>query len=74
MSQEVLGLNVTLQAIGREQSTCLALSGHPNALSQCPLLGVKQTSAATNPMSAFDPKRTLVIAIPGEIFAPQHEI
>jgi hypothetical protein len=25
-----------------------------------------------NPMSAFDPNRTLVIAIPAEIFALQH--
>jgi hypothetical protein len=38
--------------------TLLAQSGHPNRAQQCPLLGVKRTSAATNPMSAFDPKRT----------------
>jgi hypothetical protein len=33
-------------------------NGHPNALSRCPLLGVKRTSTGANPMSAFDPKRT----------------
>jgi hypothetical protein len=39
------------------QSRCrlLALSGHPNVLSRCPLSGVKRTSAAADPMSAFDP-------------------
>src|SRR5262249_31204307 len=39
---------------------CLLLSqsGHPDTLNQCPLLGVKRTSVAPSPMSAFDPKRT----------------
>jgi hypothetical protein len=37
----------------------MAQSGHPNSLNRCPLLGVKRTSTGTNPMSAFDPKRTL---------------
>ena len=36
----------------------LAQSGHPDALNQCPLLGVKRTLVAPPPMSAFDPKRT----------------
>jgi hypothetical protein len=36
----------------------LALGGHSDALSRCPLLGVKRTSMSGNPMSAFDPKRT----------------
>jgi tRNA A37 threonylcarbamoyltransferase TsaD len=36
----------------------LAQSGHHDAISQCPLLGVKRTSAETASMSAFDPKRT----------------
>ena len=35
----------------------LALSGHT---SECPLLGVKQTSRFALQMSAFDPKRTFV--------------
>jgi hypothetical protein len=30
----------------------------PDALNQCALLGVKRTSVAPSPMSAFDPKRT----------------
>ena len=29
---------------------------------QCPLLGVKRTSAAPFSMSAFDPKRTLAVS------------
>jgi hypothetical protein len=33
-------------------------SGHPDALNQCPLLGVKRTSRGQALMSAFDPKRT----------------
>ena len=37
----------------------LALSGHSNDTSECPLLGVKQTSRFPLHMSAFDPKRTL---------------
>ena len=36
----------------------LALSGHSNDTSECPLLGVKQTSRFALHMSAFDPKRT----------------
>ena len=36
----------------------LAHSGHPDALNQCPLLGVKRTSLGHASMSAFDPKRT----------------
>jgi hypothetical protein len=36
----------------------LAQSGHPDTLSQCPLLGVKRTSIGSTAMSAFDPKRT----------------
>jgi len=38
----------------------LAQSGHPTVFRQCPLLGVKRTSAAGYSMSAFDPKRTSV--------------
>jgi hypothetical protein len=37
----------------------VAQSGHGDRAQPCPLLGVKRTSAAANPMSAFDPKRTL---------------
>jgi hypothetical protein len=37
----------------------LARSGHYNGAEPCPLLGVKQTSTCGDPMSAFDPKRTL---------------
>jgi hypothetical protein len=36
-----------------------AQSGHSAVAVQCPLLGVKRTSMGGNPMSAFDPKRTL---------------
>jgi hypothetical protein len=36
----------------------MALSGHPSAARQCPLLGVKRTSRKPWRMSAFDPKRT----------------
>ena len=36
----------------------LAQSGHPDALIQCPLSGVKRTSCAHSEMSACDPKRT----------------
>jgi hypothetical protein len=38
----------------------MAQSGHPSIDRQCPLLGVKRTSASAKPMSAFDPKRTSV--------------
>ena len=37
----------------------LAQSGHPSRATECPLLGVKQTSQFEGVMSAFDPKRTL---------------
>jgi hypothetical protein len=37
----------------------LAQSGHADCAAECPLLGVKRTSTGANPMSAFDPKRTL---------------
>jgi hypothetical protein len=36
----------------------MAQSGHPGALGQCPLLGVKRTSRLIDAMSVFDPKRT----------------
>ena len=45
----------------------MALSGHLNALRQCPLLGVKRTSTSANPMSAISevahcilPRRTTI--------------
>jgi hypothetical protein len=46
---------------GSNASVCrlLAQSGHSKVAIGCPLSGVKRTSAAANPMSAFDPKRTL---------------
>jgi hypothetical protein len=37
---------------------CLAQSGHPDTLKQCPLSRVKRTSPFQSVMSAFDPKRT----------------
>jgi hypothetical protein len=42
-------------------SVCLLLaqSGHPVALNQCPLLGVKRTLLGLYGMSANDPKRTM---------------
>jgi hypothetical protein len=42
----------------RHECPLLALCGHPNTLSRCPLLGVKRTSLRLAGMSAFDPKRT----------------
>jgi Cyclic nucleotide-binding domain len=41
----------------RCMSLLLAQSGHPDSVSQCPLLGVKRTSAGISGMSAHDPKR-----------------
>jgi hypothetical protein len=40
-------------------SPLVAQSGHADCAAECPLLGVKRTSTGANPMSAFDPKRTL---------------
>src|SRR5262249_53511730 len=40
----------------------LAQSRHPDALNQCPLLGVKRTLVGGATMSAFDPKRTPAMA------------
>jgi hypothetical protein len=34
----------------------MAQSGHPSRATECPLLGVKQTSQFEGVMSAFDPK------------------
>jgi hypothetical protein len=41
------------------QCPLMAQSGHRDHAEPCPLLGVKRTSTDDNPMSAFDPKRTL---------------
>jgi hypothetical protein len=38
-----------------------------NRAEPCPLSGVKRTSARFSDMSAYDPKRTLVIAVPAKI-------
>ena len=43
-------------------SPLMAQSGHPAPEFQCSLLGVKRTSHLTGAMSAFDPKRTSVVA------------
>src|SRR5262249_18328319 len=43
-------------------SPLLAQSGHPNALSRYLLLGAKRTSRKAPRISAFDPKRTSLIA------------
>ena len=40
-------------------ATKSAQSGHPSRATECPLSAVKRTSTGGNPMSAFDPKRTL---------------
>ena len=45
-----------LQQISATKS---AQSGHPSRATECPLSAVKRTSTGGNPMSAFDPKRTL---------------
>src|SRR5262249_6662046 len=42
----------------RSKRPLLALSGRPDTLSQCPLLGVKRTFIQPASMSAIDPKRT----------------
>jgi hypothetical protein len=42
----------------RRMSPFVAQSGHLFALRQCPLSGVKRTSAGHASMSAYDPKRT----------------
>ena len=39
-------------------------SGHPDTLSQCPLLGVKRTSGYGASMSANDPKQTFAASNP----------
>jgi hypothetical protein len=56
----------------QEMPECLllALSGHYRSAKRCPLLGVKRTSAGANPMSAFDPKRTLVLRSSGPLCEP----
>src|SRR6516165_342165 len=50
----------------------LAQSRHPASEFRCPLLGVKRTSVATSPMSAFDPKRTLAVKICCDAQADHH--
>src|SRR5262249_940651 len=51
------------------KSGCLLLaqSGRPDALNQCPLLGVKRTLRRRTPMSAFDPKRTWIGPFPLQV-------
>jgi hypothetical protein len=39
----------------------LAQSRHPDRVGECPLSGVKRTSQIEAAMSAYDPKRTLVV-------------
>jgi outer membrane immunogenic protein len=48
-------------------SPLLAQSGHPGRATQCPLLGVKRTSAEHGGMSAFDPKRTFEARMPSRV-------
>jgi len=60
---------VPVLAPNRGQCPLLAQSGHPDALNQCPLLGVKRTSSGLDPMSAYDPKRTLSALWRGNYFA-----
>jgi hypothetical protein len=57
----VVTSNVVLVAIDAAQCLLLAQSGHRSDALQCPLLGVKRTSAGTHPMSAFDPKQTSAV-------------
>jgi hypothetical protein len=40
-------------------NTVMSIPALSNHARECPLLGVKQTSTGGDPMSAFDPKRTL---------------
>ena len=42
--------------VSEVQCPLLPLSGHFSIEFRCPLLRVKRTSAAANPMSAFDPQ------------------
>jgi hypothetical protein len=63
---KTLGLTVPPALLGRgddviergAQCLLLAQSGHLNALSRCPLSGVKRTLIGHAVMSAIDPKRT----------------
>ena len=41
----------------------MAQSGHPAALNQCPLLGVKRTLTGSTAMSAFDPYQIREFAV-----------
>ena len=47
-------------------SVCLLLaqSGHPDPFNQCPLLGVKRTSAELREMSAENPKTDIPFSLP----------
>jgi hypothetical protein len=38
-------------------NVCLAQSGHPDAINQCPLLGVKRTFPQLASMSVIDPQQ-----------------
>jgi MFS family permease len=53
-------LDVALGSVLLKSSACplLALSGHFDGCSECPLLGVKRTCRLHCKMSVFDPKRT----------------
>ena len=56
------------------QCPLLALSGHFMSLGECPLLGVKRTSLTHVPMSAFDPKRTLLASLTVGQRAPRRRV
>jgi hypothetical protein len=44
--------------MSRATSACATITGHPNTIKRCPLLGAKRTSRFLERMSAYDPKRT----------------
>ena len=61
--QKLRDLNIENDTILVIHPDVLALSGHGNGATQCPLLGVKRTSPEHPLMSAFDPKRTSDVLI-----------
>src|SRR5262249_26406276 len=55
-------------------SPLLAQSGHRDRANPCPLSGVKQTLRGRAPMSAFDPKRSLMLVTKGIAPMPKSDI
>jgi hypothetical protein len=54
----LVGGHFSVRSSTRSICPKVELSGHPPLTRECPLLGVKRTSMSSDPMSAFEPKRT----------------